>query len=242
VKLALSAFLTLALAVPAWGQVRATIDGPITVGVGSKVVLRSTTDAEKATFIWLSGSEDAAQIDYEEFGSSLAIWPKRPGAYGFTLVIIGKDAAGDTAIAKVRHRVEVTGVAPPVPPGPGPGPGPGPEPPTPIPPTPPAPSVYGLAEVARATAPVTDRDKVGANFRSVASQVGAGTLRDVTAMLVATRDANRLSVGDTTVPGHAWSPFFRAIEKRLDELKEAGRLNALSDYAAAWREIGTALQ
>lgn len=236
----LSLILVLSLSLPAYGQVRARLDGPPAARVGDKVVLRASVDSEKSSFIWLSASEDVSQIDYEEFdkGASLAIWPKQAGWHSFTLVVIAKDAAGDQVITKVRHRLEITGG--PVPPNP-------PTPPVPPGPNPPAPNVdkWGLIKIARETAPAnaTERAKVRSNYSTVASQLAAGGFAGVVPARTKLSELNRAAVGNPAVEGHAWNRFAFAISERMDAANQDGTLPITpAAYAQAWQDIAHGLE
>lgn len=221
-----SLLILFALASSAYAET--SIDGPTKADAGSLVVLRVKSDIAKPTYVWIAG-----EFDYEEFedGAALAFATIKPGVYHFTLVVIDVDAAGKVSKTRRKHRVEVVGVPPP-----GPTP-PGPTPP-PVPPTPPTPSEFGLREIALATAPTQNREAVGNNYRNVASMAAAGALPTVDAMNAETKRRNQASVG---VNSAAWGPFATAVQKRLGELYEAGKLTTVADHARAWREVGEAL-
>lgn len=212
-----------------YAQTRAaTITGPATAPAGTLVELRGSSEVSSA-MTWLTVS-DVAYKTYEN-GSVLVFASPKPGRYEFALIVVVVTADAKPVVSIEKHTVEVTGGGP-VPPGPSPpGPQPGP-PPSPF---------AELTSIAKATAPEASKADVRINFRTVATKVAAGTIRDWPSLVSETSAANRASIGDAKDAGHPWNKFFMEIGAKLDEHKKAGRLETPQSWQQAWMAIADGL-
>lgn len=122
-------------------------------------------------------------------------------------------------------------------PEPGPGPGPQPKPDDPTFDD----GKYKLAKFAYDNAPQgrsQDAKALAASFRGIATQIGAGALKDPEAILKATKDANAKALGQQ---GSAWESWFVALQDKLFELSESGTLSSPEDFRTAWVELTAGL-
>ena len=176
-------------------------------------------------------------------------------------LFIDKDVSGKPLVAQrvvvVDRDVIINGGAP-IPPPP-PGPAPGPTPPTPTPVVIPD-TALGLAKSAYSWLTQVDRPDsatkkkeaadLARSFRGIAKTVTSnvdyeapdGTqyrLDDPGKLLLATKRSNNAAIPQSAV---AWTPWFISLDTKLKELKAAGKLTSVQDYAAAWNELGVALE
>lgn len=200
---------------------------------------------EQSAPLWFVGPRESASI--KRVGNELA-FTGPPGRYTIDLIEISYGGENKPPVtSQVSRVVEITGSAPPVPPGPEPNP-PGPAPPTPVPPTPPTPvpptpptppepvpagflgltkwaydRVIAMSAVDRAQAPA-----VAAMLQSGASALAAGGLKSPNELL--TQTAN-----DINSRGAAW----KALRSQLrDELLKQGFLNRpQGDFVQGWNAL-----
>ncbi len=134
----------------------------------------------------------------------------------------------------------------PVPPGPGPGPGPAPAP-DPVFPD----GQYKLAALAYKSAAVkvtdpTARTKgseaLARSYEGVASAIAAGTLKDLTAALAATKAANNKAIADAGVDAAKWEAFGVDLQDAVYALYQAKKINSVADLGTAWLEISAGLK
>lgn len=124
-----------------------------------------------------------------------------------------------------------------------------PKPPPPDPPDPPTPplppDLKGFAKIAYdATAFLNPAEKPQAtrfasNFESVAAQMSAGTIADVTQSLAVLRDLNRNA--STPEQRTLWLPFFSKWKEATDDAWKKGEIKTPEDYARTYRETAEGL-
>lgn len=215
---------------------KAVIDGPRRATVGDLVVLDASSSGGDA-FAWVLVCEDARKRLLAVDGGRRCVFASgTPGKYVFVLAAV---TGGELSVT--THTLQVSSAGPSPPPEPEPGPGPLP---TPLPD-----GKYCLAAFARDSAstlvalpPARLRqtaESLANSFASIASAIAAGTLRDASAILTATREANNAALGDDR---EAWQSWGAGLAKKLQELHEAKRLATANDYKDAWTEIATGLR
>ena len=199
------------------------IDGPSEVDAGSKIVL--TTD--------LRGSWDLGAVPEDRYFVSpnsdiVCIWASRPERIRVVLTVAECADGEPIEYAKFVHMI-VVGNAPP---GPNPGPEPLPD------------GKYGLAAKVIELAAVVKSERgrgaeLAKSYRAIASQIAAGTLKDVDTIIADTTEMNRETLGDAR---EAWLPFFQELGAVLFELNESGELTTAEDHTVAWMEIAVGLE
>lgn len=209
----------------------APITGPDTVDVGKSAIVKVAKTESGNDFNWQVEPAGVNWISGENRNETFVILLDLDGGQ-YTVSFASFDAK-----KHATHTIKVGGgPVPPKPPEPPPGPVP-----------PPLPDgKYQLANASvtwsLAFVPVQDRSvaKLLANsFRSMASAIGAGTMRDPQTILTQTREANNLALA-----GHVdgWKPWGTKLSETLAKLNAEGKLVTPEDYATAWNEIATGLE
>lgn len=204
------------------------ITGPIQVEPGKSAIIKIPVADAGADYSWKIEPEGVQWIGGENKTEVFAIFLDVEKPVFVSFVSFDKKV-------HQTHQISVNG--PPIPPTP--------PPPGPVPP----PLPDGKYELANASAtwalafvPVQSRSvsKLLANsFRSMASAIGAGTMKDPQTILTQTREANNLALS-----GHvdAWKPWGTKLSETLAKLNAEGKLVTPEDYATAWNEIATGLE
>ena len=228
-----AAFLSLALAAPAWGQPRLDIPAEI-APAGEYVTFVPDTDAKAVTYVGQSGvSPFPSEFLRDPRAFVLPVRGLPAGRYRFTAVgsLDDKHAAREFAV--------VVGQPPPVPPGPQP---PGPQPPGPQPPQPDG--TLGLIKASRGgAAKVVSAGKAAEAAalaqaqRSFASKVAAGGFPNAAAIMVGWRAAN-----NAAVPAAAWAPWGADVAAALQSVYATGKLPDNAAWHDAFQEIAAGLE
>ena len=213
---------------------KAVIVGP-SGGIPGDLLVLDSSESEGDHFAWM-----VEPSEVNEKPSFLVLEQGRkcivcsvPGKY---IVVLAASSADGVQLAK--WTVVVAGDRPEPQPKPNPNPKPKPEPQ-------PTPSKYGLVEVARgavALVPAESRGKSAAladAFDSVASQIAAGALRTVEAIIDSNRIQSKAALGDDY---DAWKPATTTISKAVGELAADGKLKTLEQHQEAWEEIAKGLR
>jgi hypothetical protein len=127
-------------------------------------------------------------------------------------------------------------------PSPAPGPGPSPNP-TPTPTFPDG--KYGLSktawQMAMTSVPEANRvaggHAIATSLNGVASQVAAGTLKNVKDILTAAKNQNQQALSSVKVPLSDWDSFFAQLQKNLYSLYNDNKINTVDDFATAFKEV-----
>jgi len=222
-----------------WAQTKAaTIDGPVQAPVGTLVELKadSTVASEMA---WVLATSDVQGLQYRTYekGRVCVFAAPKTGRYEFALIIVIVTAENKPVIAIERHVIDIVGGGP-VPPGPSPDPDPMPPDPGPLP----TPSDFtSLTKVAKDTAPASKKAEVRLNFRTLASAVGAGTIKSWPDLVTKTAAGNSQIFGDPDDEGNPWQDFVYAIGEELDSYRKANKLNTPASWSQAWFAIAEGL-
>lgn len=236
-----AAFLAGALwCAPACAQFRAaTVSGPEEAPAGTLVELRASSEVG-AAFTWITAS-DTKYAEYDG-GKVLVFASPNPGRYEFALITVVVTADNKPVVGIVKHVVILKG-GPPGPNPPGPNPPPPPTPPDPPVPPPPV-DRWGLAKLARETAPnnASEKQKVKDNLNLVAGKIAGGTYKTVEEARADLQKRNREAVGNPAIDSHPWNKFAFSVATRLDELIAAGQIQGLPGHAEAYAAIAKGLE
>lgn len=107
------------------------------------------------------------------------------------------------------------------------------------------PGITGLAKQAydwtaniNVTSKKADAAKLAASFTAIAVQIQNGTLRDISAILNATKQSNDRAI--TT--RDQWLPWFTKMSEHLQKSFSNGTIKTLQQFNTAWLEIAKGLQ
>lgn len=81
--------------------------------------------------------------------------------------------------------------------------------------------------------------KLAQSFESVAAQISAGVLTDITEIVNTTSKANREALAGSVVD---WLPVLQNIQNELKNRAETGVLATAEQHASTWREIAQGLR
>lgn len=246
--------VALALASSAAAQVTAVIKGPDKSQPGDLVILDAgASNAAKLHWILVNSDKTFLPVDG---GKRLVFASGTEKEYRFVLVAAGAGEDGELDVEIAEHVLTIGKPAPGPQPGPAPGPQPGPAPgPGPQPGPAPGPDLPdGEFQLAKwgyetVTAKVVGTAKAKAGmiadcFESNANLIdppdpnltGHSTIGE---LVSATLACNRAVAGDDRA---AWVPFFEALDTKLTELAEGGKLTTLAQHKTAWNEIAAGIR
>lgn len=207
-----------------------TIDAPESVSPGSLVVF-DAIDFPAKTFQWKAVNPPTADCwKVGRDGSQLFFATPQPGTYWFVLSFTTDDP--EPQIVILTHALTVEGDVP----GPNPQPQPGPKPVIPD-------GKYGLAKQSyELAATIPGQPKIQellTVYRSLSSQIRAGSIKGIPKILETTREKLMTQLGDTF---DAWKPWGQAIAKTMTKAETDGLLKTEEDLATAYDEIAVGLE
>lgn len=211
-------------------QPKASIVGP-SGGIPGDLLVLDSSESDGEHFAWMV--EPAEVNDKPSFlvleNGRKCLVCSVPGRYVVVLAV--GDADG---ISMAKWTVIVAGQ-------PRPNPKPKPDNPKPKP----TPSKFGLVKVAQdavALVPSHARSKaadLADAFDAVASQIAAGALTSVDAVIAENRTQSRDALGGSL---DAWRPATSTISKQVGVLASEGHIKTLADHQEAWEEIAKGLR
>lgn len=214
-----------------------SVDGPMQAKPGQLVRLDALVN-EGSAVLWHLVGADPAEWDTANGGHTVFFATATPGRYTFLAVVACQGPSGVPQIRSQEHTVNIDGPAPAPPPGPSPRP-------TPTPPNFPT-TKYGVTPIVYAgvcTLPEAEKPKAAAvaeNYAVVASQIAAGTIRDLETAIATVRRRNEGKL-DPNREAHvkAWG---NPLAQQIGTLKTAGKLATPDDWRAVMEETATALR
>ena len=225
--------MTSLLVLPAMstGAIDIVRDRPQAVSISDLVCLRAVGDALPEKHQWLV-VPSTPNFATAENGTRAFLSVGKNGVIMVALIGI----SGDTVNVLASHMIVVGDD--PVPPDPGPDPQPDPQP---DPLTGLAKQVHDWAvEVVPADGRADGANVLADAYKTIAAQIGAGTLQTPVAIIDASVAANRAALGESRIP--AWQPWFEKLREYLNAESEAGKLDTVEAHQAVWLEIAKGLE
>lgn len=219
------------------GEMVFNIDGPEEGIAGDLITINVSSNAE--VLVWKMVGP-GGKWNASDAGKTINFSSRLAGTYSFIGAASKTQGEAKPPLLTMKeHIVKLTGGVNPNPgpqPNPNPLPGPGP---APLPP-----GRYGLAEFTRiqilSNIPLDKRSTcaaLGGNFATVASQIGAGTIKTMTEANTSLVTKNRATAGE--VDKALWTNgVISPVATRLNELTKAGSIKVLDDLKTAFEEIG----
>lgn len=166
----------------------------------------------------------AAELRLEKVGGTVAV--TAPGAADIAVVPVGEGRWAIVLAMGDPPRVEILYLR---------------QEDAPIPPSPLVPEPTRLAREWLGLAAPQARSRAAAlaqAFREVAAEIENGKLKDPAAIIQASTERNRASLGEDR---NAWLPWFEKLREYMNTLADKGGLKTAADHAVFFRQIADGL-